>query len=151
MLIAASATATLGSMVVATSGVLFGVHVYRRQMNAELFLAYTRRYEDVMASFPEECRGHRLHVDGIAPTESEELTSAVLRYLNLCSEEFYLCKRRYLSRDIWTIWEGELQRTLKSPLLRREWEQLRHEFAAYTEFAEYVDTAQSRQVESTPA
>ena len=134
--------ATLASMAVAASGLLIGVYVYRRQMNAELFLAYTKRYEGVMESFPGASRSHRLRLDGDPPPESEELTAAVLRYLNLCSEESYLCKRGYLARDIWRIREEELRRTLRSPLLRREWARVRREFGAYTEFARYVDDNQ---------
>jgi hypothetical protein len=67
---------------------------------------------------------------------------AVLRYLNLCSEEFYLCRCGYLAREVWDIWEAELDRTLWSPIVRREWPELKREFAAYPEFAAYVDERQ---------
>ena len=111
-------------------------------MNAQLFLEYTKRYEEIMRSYPSEARNARLDLSGQAPPESEDLSAVVLRYLNLCSEEFYLCRKKYLSRDIWQIWERELRRTLRSPLLKREWQKLKVEFASYSEFAEYVETAQ---------
>ncbi|GAB4222354.1 MAG: hypothetical protein Kow0062_19360 [Acidobacteriota bacterium] len=123
-------------------GLVVGVVIYRRQMNAQVFLEYTKRYEEVMRSFPREGRLARLSSEGEPPPPSDDLTLAVLRYLNLCSEEFYLCRKRYLSRGVWRIWEDELKRTLRTPLLRREWAQLRREFEAYPEFAEYVDRVQ---------
>lgn len=135
--------ATLASLLVATIGFFFGVRVYRRQMNAQLFLEYTRRYEEVMASFPPDHRSSRFDLDGEPPPESQELRAAVLRYLNLCSEEFYLNKRGYLSKDIWSIWEDELKRTLRSPLVRREWQVLRREFTSYSQFARYVEREHS--------
>ena len=134
---------TLVSLVVAAGGLFFGIRVYRRQMNAQLFLEYTSRYELIMSSFPAEARSARLDLSGHPPEQSEDLTTAVLRYLNLCSEEFYLWKRKYLARDIWNIWESELQKTLQSKLLLREWESLRREFESYPEFVEYVERAQA--------
>jgi hypothetical protein len=124
------------------ASVLWGVYVYRRQMNAQLFVEYTKRYEEVMRSYPEGVRKLRLDSGAEPPPESEELSSAILRYLNLCSEEFYLWKRGYLAGDIWRIWEGELKRTLSSPLYRRGWRKLASEFESYREFADYVGEAQ---------
>jgi hypothetical protein len=66
----------------------------------------------------------------------------VLRYLNLSSEEYYLFKRGYLRADVWRIWEGEMVRTLRSPLLRREWTKLASEFVSYPEFSTYVEQVQ---------
>lgn len=135
--------ATLLSILVGAVGVFWGIHIYRRQMNAQLFLAYTQRYAEVMRGFSEDSRDHRIAADGVPPAESPELTASVLEYLNLCSEEFYLWKRGYLSADIWRIWEGELVRTLQSPLYRREWMKLRPEFGSYSEFASFVASHQS--------
>ena len=67
------------------------------------------------------------------------MTEAVLEYLNLSSEEFYLWKRGYLSSEIWQIWESELIRTLRSPMLGREWAKLRPEFQSYPEFSMFVE------------
>jgi hypothetical protein len=141
------AAAALGTFASATAGacaILVALHTYRRQTNAQLFMAYTQRYQQIMDSFPEGCRGSRLMLDGDPPPECEPLSLAVLRYLNLCSEEFYLCRAGYLSKGVWSIWEAELQRTLASPLLVREWAKLRQEFGAYSEFVLYVDAIQAK-------
>jgi hypothetical protein len=95
-----------------------------------------------MNMFPVKGRKARLDSFGEAPPPSEELSLAVLRYLNLCSEEFHLCKKKYLSKDVWKIWEAELKRTLASTLVKREWTKLREEFQSYLEFVKYVDKAQ---------
>jgi hypothetical protein len=123
------------------SGVIAGFVFYRRQCNAQVFLEYTKRYSEIMNMFPPDCRRARLDLFSEPPQESEELTLAVLRYLNLCSEEFYLCKKRYLSKGIWHIWEAELKRTLCSRLVSREWKKLQVEFSAYPAFLEYTNSA----------
>lgn len=123
-------------------GVIVAVQIYRRQMNAQVFLAYTQRYEDIMSSFPHEARAARLNINEALPPASAELSLCVLRYLNLCSEEYYLYRSGHLNRRLWAIWEDELKRTLRSPLFRREWVHLRPEFESYPEFLRFVEEAQ---------
>lgn len=135
--------ATLGTLVIGLVGLLNTLRAQRRQANAQVFLAYTGRYDNIMQSFPKEAVGARIGSADADPANTPELRVAVLRYLNLCSEEFHLYRRRYLDRNVWRIWEGELLRTLRTPLFRREWAALRGEFEAYPEFREYVDAAQS--------
>ena len=97
--------ATLVSSVAAFVSIWIAIRVYRRQMNAQLFVAYTQRYEEIISGFPAEARRCLL---GSAPEllqRSEALTLAVLRYLNLCSEEFYLFQTGHLHGDLWRIWE----------------------------------------------
>lgn len=127
------------SALAAAVAVGVGVRTYRRQTNAQMFVEYTRRFHEVMALFPADSRGARLDLDTALPPESDELTLAVLRYLNLSSEEYYLYRRGYLAKDVWTIWEAEIDRTLQSPLFRREWPRLRNEFISFSEFSRYVE------------
>jgi hypothetical protein len=134
--------ATLLGVFLTAVGVGCGVYVYRRQMNAQLLLEFTGRYDEVMRSFPEDSRTLRLDISGELPPESDDLRIAVLRYLNLCSEEYYLFTNKYLAKGILRIWENELKRTLRSPLVRREWIALEKEFSEYGEFHEYVKQAQ---------
>jgi hypothetical protein len=67
----------------------------------------------------------------------------VLKYLNLCSEEYYLTRHGYLSESLWRIWEGDLKRIIASPLLKREWASLRSEFMSHRDFLEYVEGVQA--------
>jgi len=88
---------TLVSVILGVYGLYKGIQNYKRQANAQIFLAYTERYEKIMETFPSEALFARLSLDGKPPEPNEKLTIAVLRYLNLCSEEFYLCNRKYLA------------------------------------------------------
>ena len=134
----------LVSVLVAIVEVVRGIRMYKRQTNVQIFLEYTRRYEQVMQSFPPSSRVARLDLEGSPPEPSAELSLAVLRYLNLCGEEFYLRDRGYLAEDVWQIWEAELKRTLGSPLLRREWQELKREFESYPKFRGFVEQSQQQ-------
>lgn len=120
-------------------GVLWGVWSYRGQMHAQLFLHFTQRYDEILQSFPDSGREFRLSVDGDLPAESADLRLAVLRYLNLCSEEFYMKEQKLLPPKVWEYWQAELERTLRSPLVQREWPYLKSEFASYGEFRLYLE------------
>ena len=131
--------ATLLSSITAVASIWIAVRVYRRQMNAQLFVAYTQRYEEIMSSFPPDARKCRVANGTELPRQSEALTLAVLRYLNLSSEEFYLYRTGHITRRLWRIWEDELKKTVASDLIRREWVNLQTEFASYPEFRAFVE------------
>ncbi|TVQ52696.1 MAG: hypothetical protein EA377_09620 [Phycisphaerales bacterium] len=135
--------ATLLSALAAAIGVIVSFLSFRKQMHARLFLHFTDRYEKVISEFPSDARGKRMLIDGEPPEPSEELNCAVLRYLNLCSEEFYLHDRGYLPTRIWNIWRKGLEATVCSPLLRREWKTLRQEYDPYPEFQRFIDGVQN--------
>jgi hypothetical protein len=133
---------TVLSVLAAVGTLYWGVKSYRNQMNAQLFLEFTKRFEEVMQSFPKNTWPSRLDIEGKPPAKSKALSLSVLRYLNLCSEEYYLYKKGWLHKEIWEIWEGELIRTLQTPLFLREWKALSSEFESYPKFREYVDKIQ---------
>ncbi|GAB6390730.1 MAG: hypothetical protein MdMp014T_0103 [Treponematales bacterium] len=74
--------------------------------------------------------------------KSEALQIAALDYLNLCSEEFDSLRKGCLLKGIWKNWEGEIKRTLRTPLFIKAWETLRREFEQYEKFTEYVNKVQ---------
>ena len=134
--------ATLLLALFTAGSLIAGLVVYYRQCNAMIFIEYTKRYSEVINRFPAEALKARLDLTATLPQKSNDLSLAVLRYLNLCAEEFYLCKRKYLSPHVWQIWESELKRTLSSPLFVREWVELREEFRSFPDFLDYVDAVQ---------
>jgi hypothetical protein len=71
-------------------------------------------------------------------TRSEVLHS-VLRYANLCSEEFALYKAGRVPHDIWEIWNYGIQQNFQQPIWRQAWAEKRKEYDSYRAFQDYVD------------
>ena len=140
---AAPAVVGVVTLIVGVAALLRDTKIHQDQRNAQLFLEFTKRFEEVMQSFPQNAWSARLDIEKAPPPRSKALSLGVLRYLNLCSEEFYLCEKGWLHMDIWKIWEDELLRTLQTPLFVREWQHLCREFESYPEFKEYVEEAQN--------
>ena len=127
------------SILFAALGLFWGFYNYKKQSNIQIFLQYTHRYETIMDNFPEDARFYRLNSGKDLPPESNGLTIAVLKYINLCSEEYYLRESGQLSKKVWNIWKDELERTLQSNLVKREWPKLKGEFNSYGKFQDFVE------------
>jgi hypothetical protein len=133
----------LASLIIGFGIVANTINNYRRQMNAQVLLKYTERYERILEQFPENARDARFDTT-VLPPQSSQLTLCVLKYMNLCSEEYYLKQHGYLSESVWHIWEGDLKRMIASPLVQREWQpRLRQEFLFHQEFLQYVERIQA--------
>lgn len=95
-----------------------------------------------MSSFPDGAYMLRFNLD--QPVQSnEDVKVAVLKYLNMTSEEYYLWLDGYLDDEVWNIWLPEIKRTLQSPLFQREWQNLKEEFESYEKFSKFVEQVQS--------
>ena len=134
-------TATLVTVIVGFLGLISTISNYRRQATMQVLMKYTERYERILDQFPQDALEARFDAK-VLPPQSPQLTLCVLKYLNLCSEEFYLRKHGYLAESVWRIWEGDLKRIIGSPLWQREWLSLRIEFASHPDFLEYVQRIQ---------
>src|SRR5436190_768236 len=111
---------TLISLIVGFLKVINTINNYRRQMNVQILMKYTERYERILDQFPEDALAARFDAT-VLPPQTQQLRLCVLKYLNLCSEEFYLTRHGYLAESVWRIWEADLKRIIGSPLLQREW------------------------------
>jgi hypothetical protein len=134
--------ATLVSVAIGLFSLINAINNYHRQMNAQIFMKYTERYERILDQFPPDALAARFDMKALPP-QSQQLTLCVLKYLNLCSEEYYLIQHGYLSESLWRIWEGDLRRMVASPLLQREWLSLRTEFMSHRDFLDYVERVQT--------
>ncbi|MDZ4698268.1 MAG: hypothetical protein SH809_01070 [Rhodothermales bacterium] len=131
------------SLVAAAAGLWFMYVIHRREAHATIFIEYTKRYDEVMEEFSRHHDHSRVHLlVNNPPSPSPQLSRNVLRYLNLCAEEYALYQSKYISKKVWNIWEGEINRTLRSPLFIREWQELKEDFSADPEFHDYVKRVQ---------
>jgi hypothetical protein len=140
---AAGVIATFLSVAVAIRNV-------RRQIDAEILMKYAERYEHILDKFPHDALFARFDSRALPP-QSAQLTLCLLKYLNLCSEEFYLWKNGYLAKSVWVVWEGDLKRMIASPLVQRSWPLLRGEYLSHLDFIEYVERVQAEHRSSRAA
>ena len=134
---------TFVSIAIAALALWLNSRYTKRQWNFNAFTHYTKRYDDIMGEFPGQDYTLRFDLEHQIPSNNE-VRLAVLKYLNMTSEEFYLWRDKYLDDKVWQIWLPEIERTLQSPLFQREWQKLKEEFKTYGEFSEFVEQVQSK-------
>ena len=136
-------SATVLSVFVAAATIWASRQMNRRQMNMQVFTAYNDRYERLMSSFSKEMLRALYNEHAELPTDNEDITMCALRYLNLSSEEYHLWQEGYVERRVWELWEHEIKRVLRTPLMKREWQtRLKGQFAGHIAFAQFVETIQ---------
>jgi hypothetical protein len=141
-----TAAGTIGTFLT----LIFTIRNVRRQINVDILMKYTERYEHILDKFPQDALFGRFDSQALPP-QSKQLTLCLLKYLNLCSEEYYLWKNGYLAKTVWAVWEGDLKRMIAIPLLQREWPDLRAEYLSHQDFMEYVERIQAEKKVSRAA
>lgn len=130
--------ALFGGMV-GFAGLLNTLRAQRRQSNAQIFLAYTKRFDEIMEKIGPE--NFRAQIEIATPIKdmSPALLEAADRYLNLCCEEHYLCSQGFLTKSVWWAWEQDICNTLKCPLFRTLWSDRWKKYGSYNSgFVRYI-------------
>jgi hypothetical protein len=133
---------TVVSIGVAAIAIRSNTELSRKQWNVDVFTTYSQRHENLIHGFPDHAFFDRFDADKLPP-RSIALTIATRKYLNLICDVHYLFQQGYLDNSIWQIWQADLRHTLNSPLIVREWTDLKSEFQSFTAFLEFVENIRS--------
>ena len=121
--------------------------------NLEVFLAFTNRFDTISKDLPLPLRMSKpILFDGKDIAEIDKqyqlnailndpaLPSAVLRYLNLCSEEYYFSKEMqgYVSTEVWHHWRQGMAEYMKESLFAIVWDKVADDFLALEPFHEQM-------------
>ncbi len=112
----------------------------RDQLWLQTFSDYTRRYLEILDRLPEEARvpDESVDLDDLPAPERRRLLVSLRRYFNLCSEEFYLRKRRRIDSETWKIWESGIRATMRLPTFRSAWGIIGPEYAYFADFSAFM-------------
>ncbi len=88
---------------------------------------YSERHQAVIDSFPDNAFYNRFDESKLPP-RSPHRTIAVRNYLFIICNVHYLAYQQYLDDSIWQVWRRDMKRTLRTPLITREWLEMKPEF-----------------------
>jgi hypothetical protein len=110
----------------------------RRQLNAQMFIEFSKRFEELLRLFPTEAWLANRRPNQELPPSSKEITECTLYCLQFVADVYHLHKAGYISKALWRLWEREITRTLKGPLFVREWSAVAAEFSHDKDFLNYM-------------
>ncbi|MEO1619663.1 MAG: hypothetical protein AAFU53_01380 [Cyanobacteria bacterium J06632_3] len=134
--------ATIISVIFAAISIRSNTYLSRKQWNVDTFNTYSERHLAAIKAFPDNAFYNRFDESKL-PERSPELTFAVRNYLFVICNVHYLAYHKYLEESIWNAWRRDMERTLNSPLIAREWCDIKSEFEYFEPFAQFVEENQT--------
>jgi hypothetical protein len=135
--------AAIVSVIFAALSIRSNTRLSRKQWNVDTFNIYSERYQAVVDNFPDDAYYNRFDESKLPP-RSPQLTIAVRKYLFILSSVHYLFAQGYLDDSIWQVWRIDMARTLNSPLITREWPEVKSEFQNFKAFTQFVEDIQQQ-------
>lgn len=130
----------IGPLVIGTVGICVALINQRRQLNAQMFIEFSGRFQQILRLFPTEAWLANRNPSQPLPPSSQELTDCTLYSIQFIADAYYLRKGGYITNRIWNLWEREIKRTLSGPVFVREWENLAAEYSHDRQFLNYINS-----------
>ena len=94
-----------------------------------VFIHFTSRFDDIAREFPLKFRTAEDLADYDFTAEKQQYGDKIIRYFNLCSEEFFLHSNKCIPDNIWKIWKSQMTKTMQIGLFKRMWKENRSSYA----------------------
>lgn len=130
----------VGTLVIGSVGIGVALLNQRRQLNAQMFIEFSGRFQDILRLFPTEAWLANRNPSQPLPPPSQEVTDCTLYCIQFIADAYHLHKGRFISRSMWMLWEPEIKRTLSGPIFAREWEKVGAEFSHDRRFFHYINS-----------
>jgi hypothetical protein len=129
----------VGTLTVGCVGIVVALRNQRRQLNAQMFIEFSRRFQELLRLFPTEAWLANRNASQPLPPPSQELTDCTLYTIQLVADLHYLHKGGYITKNLWLLCEREIRPTLTGQVFQREWVGVAAEFAHNQEFVQYIN------------
>ena len=130
----------VGTLILASLGIWVAMFNQRRQLNAQMFIEVSRRFQDLIRMFPTEAWLANRNPSAPLPPPSQEITDCTLYCIQLIADVYHLRQGGYISKRLWSAWEREIRHTLEGPVFQREWKTVAVEFSHNGSFLKYLHT-----------
>jgi hypothetical protein len=129
----------VGTLVLGSLGIWIAMINQQRQLNAQMFITISGRFQELLRLFPTEAWLANRNASQPVPPRSQEITDCTLYCLQLIADVYHLRQGGYISNKLWYAWEREIKHILAGRIFRREWEGLEVEFSHNRDFLSYIN------------
>ena len=119
-------------------GIIFAlveVNKIQEQNYIQIVIEYTRRYADILKNFPLKAFQNETGLDDLNPKDREIFLKNLRTYIDLCSEEYLLYKKKFIDKELWKDWEKGLKSNFELRCFREGWKELKYFVKYYPEFS----------------
>jgi hypothetical protein len=129
----------VGTLILGSLGVWVAMFNQRKQLNAQMFIEVSGRFQELLRLFPTEAWLANRNPGQPLPPPSREITDCTLYCFQLISDVYHVHQGGYISKKLWKAWEREIKHILDGRIFRREWEGLAVEFSHNEDFLRYIN------------
>jgi hypothetical protein len=120
--------AQLCTVLIGSLGVAVSLRSHRRQMHAQMYIEFSKRFHNVLRTFPAQIWAEAAGGHAPLPPRHPELTRSCLQCFHIIADLYRLHKGGYITAELWRPWQSGIRRAMQRPLLRREWLELECNF-----------------------
>src|SRR3984893_10268836 len=95
----------VGTLVVASLGIFVALRNQHRQLNAQMFIEVSGRFQELLRLFPTEAWLANRNPSQPLPPRSREITDCTLYCFQLIADVYYVHQGGYISKKLWNAWE----------------------------------------------
>ena len=128
-------------MLITAVALWFTVTSFKKQLQLNFFTDYTKRYQEITLNFPENINEESFKLEDLEKSVRDKTLRYMRAYFDLCSEEYYLWKKKNIDEDTWKEWETGIKFAFSKPAFRQAWDVLRLDTIYYGEFTKFVNDA----------
>jgi hypothetical protein len=132
--------AQVGPLVVGAVAIWVALLNQRRQLNAQMFIEFSARFQELLRLFPTDAWLANLNPSRPLPPQSQDVRDCTLYCVQLIADVYHLRQAGYITKRLWLLWEREIKHTITGPVFRREWEGISAEFTNNPDFFRYIST-----------
>ena len=106
-----------------------------------VFLAMTERFDSIFSGLPLWFRKGNYSTWDIQNAIKNPTTyHAVIRLINLFSEEHYLNEKGLVDDEVWDLWKENLERMAAAPLVSSVWDEVKDDYASMQGFVAFMES-----------
>ncbi len=128
----------IATLLIGSLGIYVALRNQRRQLNAQMFIEFSNRFQQLLRTFPKEAWMANHSASLPLPPSGPQLTECAIYCIHFVADVYYLHLGGYVSAKLWRIWEREIKRTLTGPVFQRELAAVEIEFSQDNEFLVYL-------------
>ena len=129
----------IGTLLLGCLGVWIAMFNQRRQLNAQMFIEVSGRFQELLRLFPTDAWLANRNPTQPLPPRSREITDCTLYCLQLIADVYHVHQGKYISKALWIAWEREIKHILAGRIFQREWQVLAVEFSHNDQFLQYIN------------
>lgn len=132
---------TTGGVFVGVIAIYAAMRNHTRQLNAQIFLAYSDRLLTVRRILRTDLLP--IWTAKPSPDELARILPSLLQVLHLILELYELKTQGYVTPRMWTIWSRDIERFLATPTAFALRADIRHEFSGHDKFLCWIEQRQA--------